>query len=154
MHRCGIYVLCTCYGCMLDYVYVCHICLYTLKMHATLCTMAYVTLCIYIIYIMYPIDIFYITCVTHITLSSLSFFITTHSQSARPGITTYPYVMPTTAMPISVCPICGAIVKSGKRSCCARGASWFKKCGDDGDNRFEYTWTEGIQACKGALCNY
>ena len=46
------------------------------------------------------------------------------------------------------CPTCGTIKKSGKLSCCARGGAWFKKCGDPGDN-FEYTWFEGMEACKG-----
>ena len=40
--------------------------------------------------------------------------------------------------------------KSGKRSCCARGGTWFKKCGDGGDPRFDYTWLQGIQACMGS----
>ena len=46
------------------------------------------------------------------------------------------------------CPKCGTIKKSGKRSCCARGGTWFKKCGDEGDTTFDHTWTEGIEACK------
>ena len=46
------------------------------------------------------------------------------------------------------CPRCGTTKKSGKRSCCARGGAWFKKCGDVGDSTFEHTWAEGIQACK------
>ena len=46
------------------------------------------------------------------------------------------------------CPTCGAIVKSGKLSCCARGGSWFENCGATGNTKFEHTWYEGIQACK------
>ena len=48
----------------------------------------------------------------------------------------------------TVCPNCGTAKKSGKRSCCARGGAWFKKCGDAGDTKFEHTWAEGVQACK------
>ena len=47
------------------------------------------------------------------------------------------------------CAACGIVKKSGKRSCCARGGAWFKNCGDAGDGKFDHTWTEGIQACKG-----
>ena len=47
------------------------------------------------------------------------------------------------------CPKCGTIKKSGKRSCCARGGSWFKKCGDADDAEFDHTWTEGIGTCQG-----
>ena len=47
----------------------------------------------------------------------------------------------------SGCAKCGTTKKSGKRSCCARGGAWFKNCGDAGDTKFDYTWTEGIQAC-------
>ena len=45
------------------------------------------------------------------------------------------------------CRKCGRILKTGKFSCCARGGSWFKKCGDD-DGRFDHTWSEGVQACN------
>merc|ERR1711934_1145418 len=47
-----------------------------------------------------------------------------------------------------ICFKCGTIKKSGKLSCCARGGSWFKNCGDNGDSNFEHTWVEGVQACK------
>ena len=46
------------------------------------------------------------------------------------------------------CPKCGTITKSGRRSCCARGGAWFKKCGDAGDSNYDHTWTEGIEACS------
>ena len=46
------------------------------------------------------------------------------------------------------CAKCGTIKKSGKRSCCARGGTWFKNCGDGGDTKFGHTWAEGIRACK------
>ena len=45
------------------------------------------------------------------------------------------------------CAKCGIIEKSGKRSCCARGGAWFKKCGDAGDTKFDHSWIEGIEAC-------
>ena len=48
----------------------------------------------------------------------------------------------------SGCVKCVAIAKSDKLSCCARGASWFNKCGDVGDVHFDHTWAEGIHACK------
>ena len=47
------------------------------------------------------------------------------------------------------CPKCGTVKKSGKVSCCARGAAWFKKCGDADNANFDHTWGEGIQACSG-----
>ena len=47
------------------------------------------------------------------------------------------------------CVRCGTIKKSGKHSCCARGGAWFKECGDAGDTKFDHTWAEGVQACKG-----
>ena len=50
------------------------------------------------------------------------------------------------------CPKCGATRKSGTLSCCARGGAWFKKCGDVGDTRFDYTWAGGIQICKSGSC--
>ena len=46
-----------------------------------------------------------------------------------------------------ICFKCGTVKKSGKLSCCARGGSWFKNCGDAGDSKFEHTWVEGVQAC-------
>ena len=48
----------------------------------------------------------------------------------------------------SACLTCGAIKKSGKLSCCARGGSWFGNCGATGNTKFQYSWYEGIQACK------
>ena len=44
---------------------------------------------------------------------------------------------------------CSRNKKSGKLSCCAHGGSWFKNCGDDGDQTFDHTWSEGIRACAG-----
>ena len=41
--------------------------------------------------------------------------------------------------------------KAGKSTCCARGGSWFQKCGDPGDSKFEHTWAEGLLACKCTL---
>ena len=48
----------------------------------------------------------------------------------------------------SKCPKCGTTKQSGKRSCCAPGGAWFKKCGDAGDMTFDHTWSEGIYVCK------
>ena len=55
---------------------------------------------------------------------------------------------PITAKPSTTCPTCGTTKKSKKLSCCARGGSWYKNCGDDGDSKFDHTWTEGVKACK------
>ena len=57
-----------------------------------------------------------------------------------------PATTTTTAMP--VCLACGVIKKSGTMSCCARGGSWFGKCGNAGNANFGHTWHEGIQGCK------
>ena len=55
----------------------------------------------------------------------------------------------TSPSPVSpVCTKCGTFRKSGKRSCCARGGTWYENCGDDGDTDFDHTWTEGKTACK------
>ena len=47
-----------------------------------------------------------------------------------------------------MCPKCGTSKKSDKLSCCARGGSWFKRCGDAGDPTVDHTWSEGVDACK------
>ena len=49
---------------------------------------------------------------------------------------------------LSVCPRCGTIAKSGKRSCCGHGGSWFEECGGVGNIKLQHTWYEGIEACK------
>ena len=59
----------------------------------------------------------------------------------------YAPIIATTA---PVCPKCGAN-KSKKRSCCFRGGTWFKKCGEENDSKFGHTWDEGTQACTGLL---
>ena len=65
-----------------------------------------------------------------------------HSEAARPTSTSM--------LRTKRCPKCSTAKKSGKVSCCARGGSWFRKCGgDDSDTNFEHTWIEGIQACNG-----
>ena len=51
----------------------------------------------------------------------------------------------------SKCVKCGTTKKSGKHSCCARGGTWFKTCGDAGGTNFDHTWAEGIQACKSII---
>merc|ERR1712224_375303 len=48
----------------------------------------------------------------------------------------------------SACILCGTIGKSGRRSCCGRGGSWFRNCGSAGNAKVDHTWYEGIQACK------
>ena len=48
----------------------------------------------------------------------------------------------------SVCPKCGTMENSGKRSCCGHGGSWFRICGSAGNAKLRHTWFEGIQACK------
>ena len=53
----------------------------------------------------------------------------------------------TAVTPPVACPKC-ATNNAGKLTCCARGGSWFQKCGDTGDSKFDHTWTEGIKACK------
>ena len=74
-----------------------------------------------------------------------------HTKLVRPDTDTSPLTMPISRMVGDLCPKCGAIKKSGERerSCCARGGAWFKNCGDVGDTKFDHTWAEGIQACKG-----
>ena len=54
---------------------------------------------------------------------------------------------PSITTPIPVCPKCGTLKKDGKLSCCAPGGAWFKNCGDG--QMFQYTWADGIDACKG-----
>ena len=53
-----------------------------------------------------------------------------------------------------MCPKCGTNNKSRQLSCCARGGAWFKKCGGTGDPQFDYSWVEGIQACKGLASSF
>ena len=49
----------------------------------------------------------------------------------------------------SICPKCGIIARSGRRSCCGRDGSWFRNCGSAGNGKkLHHTWYEGIQACK------
>ena len=55
----------------------------------------------------------------------------------------------TTSVSGKECSKCGNTKTSGKLSCCARGGTWFKKCGDAGDTKFDHSWVEGIQACAG-----
>ena len=45
-----------------------------------------------------------------------------------------------------MCSKCGTIKNSGKKSCCARGGSWFGTCGRGGNSK--HAWYEGIRACK------
>ena len=76
------------------------------------------------------------------------------SKSVRQGLTltTPQLTMPTATTTSTECLNCAAAKESGKRSCCARGGSWFKNCGDAGDTKVDHTWAEGIQACKSGTC--
>lgn len=53
-----------------------------------------------------------------------------------------------TATITPVCPKCTPIKKSGIKSCCGRGGSWFQNCGTTDNIKLEHTWYDGIQACK------
>ena len=59
---------------------------------------------------------------------------------------------PPVTNPSSTCPKCG-VTKSGKRSCCSRGGTWYRNCGDVGNSKFEHTWSEGIQVCEGFVAS-
>ena len=48
----------------------------------------------------------------------------------------------------SACPTCGTVAKSGKKSCCGPGGSWFRRCGNAGNAQLRHTWHEGILVCK------
>ena len=54
----------------------------------------------------------------------------------------------------NVCPKCATLKKSGKRSCCAPGGAWFNKCGNAGSRDVNYSWVEGMQACKGYAVSF
>ena len=59
------------------------------------------------------------------------------------------YVLMTGVTPESTeCTKCVIAKKAGKSTCCARGGSWFGKCGDPDDPDVEHTWYEGVDACK------
>ena len=70
-------------------------------------------------------------------------------KSVRPRTMPPPLTMVTSTTVSLACSKCGTTKKSGRSSCCARGGAWFKNCGDAGDTKFDHSWTEGIQACKG-----
>ena len=59
--------------------------------------------------------------------------------------------IPTPGMASPTCYKCSNTKKSGKRSCCAHGGTWFKNCGNAGDIEFDHTWAEGIKVCEGEL---
>merc|ERR1719201_2057293 len=44
---------------------------------------------------------------------------------------------------------CATFTQTGKRSCCARGGSWFQDCGNAGAGA-AHTWVEGMEACASA----
>ena len=45
------------------------------------------------------------------------------------------------------CETCGTFKRTGKVSCCARGGSWFEKCGNVEDPQFNHTWMDGVRVC-------
>ena len=49
------------------------------------------------------------------------------------------------------CAKCVGNKKSGTLTCCGRGGAWFDNCGNPGDTDFDYTWGQGIRACKSKL---
>ena len=49
---------------------------------------------------------------------------------------------------IAFCPVCGIIARTGERSCCGVGGSWFQKCAKIVGSEADHTWKEGIKACK------
>ena len=70
--------------------------------------------------------------------------------SSHTGIATLPEDKE--ANPVATaCSECGTSKKTGELSCCVRGGDWFKNCGNPGDTKFDHTWAEGIEACKGKL---
>ena len=69
----------------------------------------------------------------------------------RSATTMPPFVELASLPVISVCPKCGTDKESNKRSCCAFGGAWFKKCGNVSDINFDHTWAEGLQACERTL---
>ena len=85
-------------------------------------------------------------CPRHKVRSYLMCCVITPISAGTPG-TTRPHVERSS----NRCLKCGTAKKSGDRSCCARGGAWFKRCGDAGNEQFDHTWAEGIQACKDAL---
>jgi len=46
------------------------------------------------------------------------------------------------------CSKCGKFTKSGRVSCCAPGGAWYQKCGGAANSKFDYSWIEGVEACK------
>ena len=81
-----------------------------------------------------------------------------HSMCCKPGSKVNKVcgaTAPTDIKPSeAACPKCGLFKKSGINSCCASGGSWNKKCGNDGDSKFDHTWFEGIEACKSKFSNF
>ena len=76
------------------------------------------------------------------------------SPTSVPCIPTIARLQAPRAAPLSsVCPKCANFKISGKRSCCARGGSWFKNCGLPTENRFGHTWMEGVRACDDSRVN-
>merc|ERR1712066_1118616 len=57
---------------------------------------------------------------------------------------------PVTTTVTPVCPTC-ATNKKGTATCCTKGGSWYQNCGDAGDANFDYTWTQGFEACENVV---
>jgi len=62
--------------------------------------------------------------------------------------TSIPVVVSTTITTSPICSECGTMRKSGVKTCCAKGGSWFGKCGSADDANVGHTWYEGVQVCK------
>ena len=80
-----------------------------------------------------------IAAVTTITMTS--------SSATAPTTSTTTAIGPSASTPPITCPKC-VTNPSGKLSCCFRGGTWYRRCGDVGDPNFDHTWFDGIQACK------
>ena len=111
----------------------------TVGMHAYIASFGYVSLYIHA-YILFHMCMYLYVCV-HMYIISFERLL---SRIETPTTT----VSAVNSTSTSGCVKCGTIAKSGKLSCCARGASWFNNCGDVGDAHFDHTWVEGIHACE------
>ena len=94
-----------------------------------------------------PTDVGHAHTHTHTHTHALS-RIHTHTHTHTHHVTTVETTTKhATIKPILECPECGTL-RNGKLSCCGSGGTWFNKCGNPGDAKFDRTWSEGIQACK------
>ena len=65
----------------------------------------------------------------------------------RPTKTAFRPVVTVPTTPRITCPKCGT--QSKYLNCCFPGGTWFNKCGNPGNPKYEHTWLEGSQACQG-----